>query len=60
MEVAKPSEDIRKAINSAVLGHPVIRKNVGANSMALPEVELVSEGTLVRLTRAKKLVMDER
>ncbi len=59
-EVAKPSEDIRKAINSAVLGHPVIRKNVDANSMALPEVELVSQGTLVRLTRAKKLVMDER
>jgi hypothetical protein len=42
-----------------VLGHPIIKKNVDANTMAPPEVELVGQGTLIRLTRAKKLVMDE-
>jgi len=59
-EVTRQSEDIRKAINDVVLSHPLIRKNVEANMLALPQVELVSQGTLIRLTRAKKLIIDER
>ncbi len=60
VEVTRDGEDIIKALSGVVLSHPLIRKNVEANIMALPEVELVSQGTLVRLTRAKKLIVDER
>ena len=59
-EVTRQSENIRKAINDVVLSHPLIRKNVEANMLALPRVELVSQGTLIRLTRAKKLIIDKR
>jgi phenylacetate-CoA ligase len=60
VEVTKESEDIREAIIGAILGHPLIRKKLEANRMALPRVELVSQGTLTRLTRAKKLIVDKR
>jgi len=59
-EVIVQSEDTRKAISRALLSHPIIKKNAKNNTMALPRVELVSQGTLVRLTRAKKLIIDER
>jgi len=60
VEVTKESEDIHEAINRAILGHPLIRKNLKANRIALPRVELVSRGTLTRLSRAKKLIIDNR
>ena len=59
-EVIRESEGISKALSEAIISHPLIRKNIEANTMALPEVELVGQGALVRLTRAKKLIVDER
>ena len=60
VEVTTESQHIREAISKVVLSHPLIRKTVDANKVALPKVELVSQGTLKRLTRAKKLIIDER
>ena len=60
VEVTTESQHICEAITKAVLSHPLIRKSVDANRLALPKVELVSQGTLKRLTRAKKLIIDER
>jgi len=60
VEVTAEGQDIGEAISKTVLSHPLIKKNVEADRMALPEVELVSQGTLRRLTRAKKLIVDER
>ena len=59
-EVTRESQDIGEAISKVVLSHRLIRKNVDANRMALPKVELASQGTLKRMTRAKKLIVDER
>jgi len=59
-EVTTESPHIGEAISKAVLSHRLIRKSVAAHRLALPKVELVSQGTLRRLTRAKKLIIDER
>ena len=59
-EVTREGKDIYEAINKAVLSHPLIPKNVQTNKMALPRIELVPQGTLRRLTRAKKVIIDER
>lgn len=59
-EVTTESQHICEAISKVVLSHPLIRKTVDANKVALPKVELVSQGTLKRLTRTKKLIIDER
>ena len=59
-EVIRESQHIGEAISKTVLSHSLIRKNVEANRMALPKAELVSRGTLRRLTRAKKFIVDER
>ncbi|TET16704.1 MAG: phenylacetate--CoA ligase family protein [Dehalococcoidia bacterium] len=59
-EVTKESQHICEAIGKVVLSHSLFRKSVEAKRVALPKVELVSRGTLRRLTRAKKLIIDER
>ena len=59
-EVTRESQHICEAISKVVLSHPLIRKSVDANRVALPKVELVSQGALRRLSRAKKLIIDER
>ena len=60
VEVTGESQKISEAISKTVLSNSLIRKNVEADRMALPQVELVSQGALKRLTRAKKLIVDER
>ncbi len=59
-EVTREGQDIGEAISKTVLSHPLIGKNIKDSRMALPKVELVSQGTLKRMTRAKKLIVDER
>jgi phenylacetate-CoA ligase len=60
IESAQQNADFRNTVTRAIAGHPLIKGNVAAATMAPPEIELVSPGTLVRLTRAKKLIIDER
>ncbi|MFC1907084.1 DVU_1553 family AMP-dependent CoA ligase [Chloroflexota bacterium] len=60
VEVAKNTGDISRAVHNVMLSQPVIKKNIEANIMALPKVELVEQGALTRQTRAKKLILDQR
>jgi len=60
VEVTTESPHIGEAIRKLVSSHQLIRKNVAAKRLALPKVELVRQGTLRRLARAKKLIIDER
>jgi phenylacetate-coenzyme A ligase PaaK-like adenylate-forming protein len=60
IEVGRNNETIRKEINKKLLGHPVIRKNLDAGIMELSPLELVSQGNLTRMNRAKKLILDKR
>jgi phenylacetate-CoA ligase len=59
-EIVGESEDIGEEMNRTLLSHPLVQANVQASRMALPRIELVPQGTLRRLTRAKKLIVDER
>jgi phenylacetate-CoA ligase len=60
IEVDKQDESLKRAINELLLNHPVIRKNIAANTLALSPIELVGQGTLARMNRAKKLILDKR
>jgi len=60
VEVTTESEAVRNEIYRALSGHPTVRKNLATNRMAPPRAELVGKGTLTRLTRAKKLIIDRR
>lgn len=60
VEITKESGDICETISKAILSCAPIQKNVQANKMALPKIEFVTQGTLMRLTRPKKLIVDER
>lgn len=60
VEVTRVNENFSDVINDALLSHPLIGKNLAAGILALPQIKLVSQGTLTRLNRAKKLILDER
>jgi phenylacetate-coenzyme A ligase PaaK-like adenylate-forming protein len=59
VEVLERTEAVQKHIVDLISGFPLIRQNVEQN-MVPPEVELVERGGLVRMDRAKKMIMDER
>ena len=54
VEITKESGDICEAMNKAILSCAPIQENVQANKMALPRIEFVTQGTLMRLTRARE------
>jgi phenylacetate-CoA ligase len=60
VELTRESGDIREAISKAIQSHAPIQSNVQASRMALPRVELVPQGTLMRFSTAKKLIIDGR
>jgi phenylacetate-CoA ligase len=60
IEVFRQDERILQVINESLLAHPVIRRNIAVNTLALSPVELVGPGILARMNRAKKLILDER
>lgn len=60
VEATGKGENIGVDINSAILNHPLIKRNLESNRMGSPRVELVRQGALTRLNRAKKLIIDER
>jgi phenylacetate-coenzyme A ligase PaaK-like adenylate-forming protein len=60
IESARENQDTRQAIQTALLSHPVIRKNLSADRVTLSEFELVEPGALTRMSRAKKLILDKR
>lgn len=60
VEVARENEDVRQSVAGAVVSHPLIRKYIESNTLASPAVELVGQGALTQMNRAKKLIIDKR
>lgn len=60
VEVVESGESIGQIINEKLLNHPIIRKNLDSNVLKLSPIELVNQGNLTRMNRAKKLIMDKR
>jgi phenylacetate-coenzyme A ligase PaaK-like adenylate-forming protein len=60
VEVIEEGEGIREEIKKILLGTPAIGSNLELGLLAEPEIELVSAGALLRYTRAKKLIVDNR
>jgi phenylacetate-CoA ligase len=60
IEVIERSETVQQRIVQLLAGYPIIRKNVTQGIMAPPEVELAERGALIRMTRTKKMIIDER
>lgn len=60
IEIVERGETVQKRIPQLLAGYPVIHNSVARGIMAPPEVELVELGALVRMSRAKKMIKDER
>jgi phenylacetate-coenzyme A ligase PaaK-like adenylate-forming protein len=60
VEVVRENENIHRSITDELVSHPLIRKNIENNILAAPVVELIGQGTLTQMNRAKKLIIDER
>jgi len=60
IEVIERNKTVQQRISQLLAGYPIIRTNVTQGVMAPPEVELVERGALVRMSRAKKMIIDER
>jgi phenylacetate-CoA ligase len=60
IETSVNAEGMRQAIEKALEDHPLVKKNKAAGLLALAPVELAPPGALTRMTRAKKLIRDER
>lgn len=60
VEITEDGVGVDKEIINKLQEIPVIRMNMDAGLLSLPEVELVSMGALIRKARAKKLIIDNR
>jgi phenylacetate-CoA ligase len=60
VEVVREDENVRRSIADEIVSHPLIRRNIENNILAAPVVELIGQGTLTQMNRAKKLIIDER
>jgi phenylacetate-CoA ligase len=60
IEVARESEHVPDTIRRRLLDDPVIAGNLEAATMHPPHMEIVPMGTLLRIDRAKKMIVDER
>jgi phenylacetate-CoA ligase len=60
IEVVKKDETIQELITGKLLNHPIIRKYLDINMLDLSPIELLSQGNLTSLNRAKKLISDIR
>jgi phenylacetate-coenzyme A ligase PaaK-like adenylate-forming protein len=60
VEITEDGIETGKEIIKRLLELPVISININAGRLLSPQVEVVSMGTLIRGTRAKKLIVDNR
>ncbi len=60
IEVIERGERVQQRILRLLAEYPVIRENVTQGGMAPPDVELVNRGALLSMSRAKKMILDER
>ena len=60
VETTEEGPGIEKEIEKRLLNNPVIRRNIDLGMLSLDQIEIVSMGTLIRSTRAKKMILDNR
>jgi len=60
VEIARQGAAVEELIREVILKVPPVQKNVEMRKMAIPEIQLVTPGSMRKPTRAKKLIKDMR
>jgi phenylacetate-CoA ligase len=60
VEIARKGATVEELVRKVILKVPSVQKNVEMGKMAIPEIQLVTPGSLRKPTRAKKLIKDMR
>ena len=60
VEIAREGAAVKELVREAILKIPPVQKSVKMGGMTIPEIELVTPGSLQKSTRAKKLIKDRR
>jgi hypothetical protein len=60
VEIARKGAAVKELISETILKVPPVQKNVKMGKMAMPDIQLVTPGSLRKPTRAKKLIKDMR
>jgi phenylacetate-coenzyme A ligase PaaK-like adenylate-forming protein len=60
VEIARKGAAVKELVREVILKVPPVQKNVKMGKMTLPEIQLVTPGSLQKSTRAKKLIKDMR
>jgi phenylacetate-CoA ligase len=60
VEIARKGADVEELVREAILRVPPVQKNVEIGKTTMPEIQLVTPGSLQKGTRAKKLIKDMR
>jgi phenylacetate-coenzyme A ligase PaaK-like adenylate-forming protein len=60
VEIARTGAVVEELVREVVLRVPSVQKNVEMGKMTMPEIQLVTAGSLRKTTRAKKLIKDMR
>jgi len=60
VEIARQGAAVKELVREVILKVPPVQKNVKIGKMAIPEIHLVTPGSLRKTTRAKKLIKDMR
>ncbi|NWF77442.1 MAG: AMP-binding protein [Chloroflexi bacterium] len=60
VEIARTGAAVEELVREVILKVPPVQKNVKTGKMTIPEIQLVTPGSLQKSTRAKKLIKDMR
>ncbi len=60
VEIARKGAAVKELVRETILKVPPVQKNVKMGKMTIPEIQLVTPGSLRKPTRAKKLIKDMR
>lgn len=60
VEIARKGAAVEELVREMILRVPPVQKNVKMGKMTMPEIQLVTPGSLQKSTRAKKLIKDMR
>jgi phenylacetate-coenzyme A ligase PaaK-like adenylate-forming protein len=60
VEIARKGAAVKELVREVILKVPPVQKNVKTGKMTIPEIQLVTPGSLQKSTRAKKLIKNMR
>jgi phenylacetate-CoA ligase len=60
VEIARQGAAVEELVREVILKVPPVQKNIKTGKMTMPEIQLVTPGSLRKSTRAKKLIKDMR